>query len=205
MKRPTRRATRPKKINKILLCSLLLNVAFIGSGTYYELRHPYPAGTKQAETIITRYSPKGGCEALIIIEIAKAEARIDVAIYSFSSKPIAAALLAAHARGVVVRIVADKDQAKPHYSMLKHLDEAGIQVCIKTSNTMHLKEMAIDGKVLLTGSYNYSQRAESNNTEVLRYMKAPDLAEIAHGKISDLVGMSKSYAEWRSKRSRERQ
>ncbi len=200
MKRPTRRATSPKKVNKILLYSLLLNVAFIGSGTYCQLKDPYSAGTKQAETIITRYSPKGGCEALILAEIAKAEVRIDVAIYSFSSKPIAEALLAARARGVIVRIVADKDQAARGYSALNYLHEAGIQVCIKPSNTMHLKEMAIDGKVLLTGSYNYSQRAESSNTEVLRYMQAPDLAEIAHNKVSELVGGSKSYAEWKSKR-----
>jgi phosphatidylserine/phosphatidylglycerophosphate/cardiolipin synthase-like enzyme len=54
------------------------------------------------------FSPHGGCSEAIIKEIDRAKAQILVQAYSFTSQPIAKALLAAHTRGVNVQTIVIK-------------------------------------------------------------------------------------------------
>ncbi|WP_435549746.1 phospholipase D-like domain-containing protein [Desulfobacterium sp. N47] len=55
------------------------------------------------------FSPKGGCTEAIISQIDKAKSEILVQGYSFTSAPIAKALLNAHKRGVKVEAILDKE------------------------------------------------------------------------------------------------
>src|SRR2546428_6860643 len=54
------------------------------------------------------FSPKGGAAEAIIATVAKAKDTILVQAYSFTSAPLAKALLEAHRRGVNVQVVLDK-------------------------------------------------------------------------------------------------
>ena len=67
------------------------------------------AGALEATgTVDPYFSPKGGCSAAIVKEINDAKTEILVQAYSFSSKPIARALVDAKKRGVRIEIVLDK-------------------------------------------------------------------------------------------------
>ena len=62
------------------------------------------------------FSPNGGCTEAVVRELGKAQKTVYVQAYSFTSKPIAQALVDAHKRGVDVQVVLDKSQRTEKYS-----------------------------------------------------------------------------------------
>lgn len=114
------------------------------------------------------FSPKGESLELIVHVIEGAKESILVAAYSFTSKPIAQALLAAHKRGVRVLVVADKKSngGKSRYSAATFLANQSVPVRLNGSYAIfHHKFMVIDGATLQTGSFNYSAAANNKNAE----------------------------------------
>jgi len=55
-------------------------------------------------TIEVHFSPKGGCTEAVVKELGAAKKMVLVQAYSFTSAPIAKALVDAHKRGVDVRV-----------------------------------------------------------------------------------------------------
>ena len=116
--------------------------------------------------IVVAFSPKQGATLLILNTIENAKESILVAAYSFTSKPITAALIKASQRGVDVRIVLDKSQRTAKYSAFWEIKNLGVPVRINSKySIMHNKFIIVDGKILQTGSFNYSQAAENSNAE----------------------------------------
>jgi len=99
------------------------------------------------------FSPNGGCQEAVIREISKAQKSIDIAMYSFTTRDVAQALVEAKNRNVKVRIVLDKAQKNEHYSKSRYLISKGFDVKYHLGKgLMHNKFAVIDGTVLLTGS-----------------------------------------------------
>ena len=114
------------------------------------------------------FSPKGGCTEAIVKNLDQAERYVLVQAYSFTSKPIAEALVSAHKRGVKVKVLLDKSQRNGKGSKLAQLVEAGIPVSIDTKHSIaHNKVMIIDGVTVITGSFNFTSAAEDKNAENL--------------------------------------
>jgi hypothetical protein len=114
------------------------------------------------------FSPNAGTSARIVQEINQAQSTIDIAIYSFTRDEIADALIAAKNRGVTIRILADSSQANGTGADIARLETAGFQ--LKRTNgggggILHDKYAIFDGRLLVTGSYNWSTNAEENNDE----------------------------------------
>lgn len=130
--------------------------------------------------IETVFSPQGEALQLILKAITAAEKEILVAAYSFTSKPIAEALLAAHNRGVAVRVVVDAKSNTGRYTAATFLANHNVPVRRNGNYAiMHHKFMVIDGKHVQTGSFNYSAAAASRNAEnVLMLWNMPELARI---------------------------
>ena len=124
------------------------------------------------------FSPKGGAEAIILEAIGKAEKSIKVAAYSFTSKTIATALLAAHKRGVVVQVVADAKSNSGKYTAITFLANQGVPVRINSNYAIfHHKFIVFDGRNVQTGSFNFSAAAATKNAEnVLLLWNVPELA-----------------------------
>ena len=111
-------------------------------------------------------SPNAGALDLVIKTINTAKSQILVAAYTFTSKPIAIALIEAQARGVKVFVVADEDQNKKSYSAVTYLANEGVPVRLNGGyQSMHHKFMVIDGLNVQLGSFNYSAAASSKNAE----------------------------------------
>jgi phosphatidylserine/phosphatidylglycerophosphate/cardiolipin synthase-like enzyme len=123
------------------------------------------------------FSPKGGCLEAILRELQKARREVLVQAYSFTSEPMTKALVEAKKRGVTVEIVLDKSNEVERYSDLHLFLEQGLDTHIDHDHAIaHNKIIIIDKKVVLTGSYNFTNQAEHENAENLMIIKGhPDL------------------------------
>lgn len=125
------------------------------------------------------FSPDGTSLPLVLKSINSAQKSIHVAAYSFTSKPISQALLAASKRGVDVKIVADEKSNSGKYSATTFLANNGIAVKLDNHYAiMHNKFIIIDGVNIETGSFNYSAAAVDKNSEnVLVLWNVPKIAQ----------------------------
>lgn len=112
------------------------------------------------------FSPNGGCTAAILRELDEAKQDVYVQAYSFTSKPIAEALVRDKQRGVQVQVILDHSQPTARGSMMKALKHAHIPVFIdKQHKIAHNKVMIVDGETIITGSFNFTAGAEHDNAE----------------------------------------
>ncbi len=124
------------------------------------------------------FSPNGGCTQAVVDALNAAKKTILVQAYSFTSVPIAKALVDAKHRGVDVRVILDKSQRTERYSGATYLVNEGIPTFIDAAHRIaHNKVMVIDDQEVITGSFNFTKAAESGNAEnVLLILHAPELA-----------------------------
>ncbi len=120
-----------------------------------------------AEPSIRAYfSPNGGGTDAIVSEVRRARSEVLVQAYSFTSAPIAKALLEVWKRGVKVTVILDKSQRKANYSSADFLRNAGIPTYIDGKHAIaHNKIMIVDRECVITGSFNFTRAAEEKNAE----------------------------------------
>ena len=124
------------------------------------------------------FSPTGGCTIAVVNELSNAKSNILVQAYSFTSAPIAKALMDAHKRGVDVAVILDKSQRTEKYSEADFIVHAGIRTLIDPVHAIaHNKIMIIDGQVVITGSFNFTKAAEEHNAENLLIIRNVELAK----------------------------
>lgn len=122
------------------------------------------------------FSPHDSIDQKLIGEVNKAEASIDLAIYSFTLPTIAESLIHAHQRGIKVRVLIDKTQSGSS-SIDELLEANGIRVLRDSqAGSQHNKFMIIDGGDVFTGSYNYTKNATYRNMENLVLITNPSVA-----------------------------
>lgn len=123
---------------------------------------PLPAGS----SVDVGFSPSKGALDVVLKGIGAAKQQILVAAYSFTSKPIAAALLDAYRRGVKVFVVADRGENSKGYTALTYLANGGVPVRLNENYAaMHHKFLVIDGENVELGSFNFTSAATSKNAE----------------------------------------
>jgi phosphatidylserine/phosphatidylglycerophosphate/cardiolipin synthase-like enzyme len=144
------------------------------------------------------FSPNGECTHAIIRELNKAQNTVLVQAYSFTSAPIAKALLEAHKRGVRVEVILDKSQRTQSYSSATFLFNVGIPVKSDAQHSIaHNKVMIIDAETVITGSFNFTKAAEESNAENLLIIRNKRLASLytknwkEHADHSERKGMNK--------------
>jgi len=127
------------------------------------LSQDLPVGT----VVDAAFSPGGKARALVIRTIESARQGIVMAAYELTSTTIADALIAAHGRGVEVRVVVDaKENVGKGYSRMYALLHAGVPVRADSRYPiMHDKFLVVDGLRTQTGSFNYTGAAERRNAE----------------------------------------
>ena len=123
------------------------------------------------------FSPDGGCTDAVVRAIAQARKSILVQAYSFTSWPIARALVAAHKRGVDVRVILDESQRTEDHPSADFLRHSGIRTLVDARHAVaHNKVMVIDGETVVTGSFNFTRAAEESNAENLLVIRDKALA-----------------------------
>jgi len=162
-----------RKDMKQLLTLFLILVAFLC----------YSPSVYTAELVLSNtpvevyFSPNGGCTAAIVDHLTNARSEILVQAYSFTSAPIAKALVDAHKRGVKVEVILDKSQRSERYTSATFLANMRVPVYIDARHAIaHNKVMIIDRKTVITGSFNFTKAAEEKNAENLLIIQSQELA-----------------------------
>lgn len=160
---PVSRTTMRIEVRKMVLLALML------------LATALPVSAEQFRstgTVDVFFSPTGGATDAIVRELHSAKSEILVQAYSFTSKPIAKALLDAKKRGLKVVVVLDKSQRREKYTSADFVAHAGIPTFIDDKHAIaHNKILIIDRLTLITGSFNLTNAAEEKNAENLLVLK----------------------------------
>jgi phosphatidylserine/phosphatidylglycerophosphate/cardiolipin synthase-like enzyme len=124
-----------------------------------------PIQSRASDTQVA-FSPNGGALELVIHTIDSAHSSVRMAAYSFTSKPIASALIRARKRGVDVRVVVDRSNATARYTAATFLANQGVPVRVDYQySIMHDKFVVVDGDTVEEGSFNYTAAAANHNAE----------------------------------------
>lgn len=128
------------------------------------------------------FSPQGGIEEAVVRAIDAAQVSLEVAMFSFYSRPVAEAIKRAMDRGVKARVLLDRSQ-----SALAKLDDwmawHDIDVRLLSGpdderdplyQKMHNKFLIVDGLMVEMGSFNYSPNAENNSFENANFLDDKD-------------------------------
>ena len=114
------------------------------------------------------FTPGGNCTDLIVNAVGGAKTSILVQAYSFTSAPIAKALLDAHKRGVRGEVILDRSQRTEKYSSADFLANQGVPTKIDAAPAMpYNKVIIVDGETVITGSFNFTKAAQEKNAENL--------------------------------------
>ena len=123
------------------------------------------------------FTPGGECTDLIVKELGNARESVLIQAYSFTSAPIAKAIVEAYKRGVKVEAILDKSNQSEKYSAATFLSHAGVPVKIDAQHAIaHNKIMIIDRKVVITGSFNFTKSAQKRNAENLLVIRDKGIA-----------------------------
>jgi phosphatidylserine/phosphatidylglycerophosphate/cardiolipin synthase-like enzyme len=104
-----------------------------------------------------------------------AKERIDIPVFYLTEKGLTGDLIAAHLRGVKIRVLLDATSATNGYSKHEVLRAAGIPVKIENwGGKMHMKSMVVDGRITVVGSMNFTSAGTRSNDEntVVIYSRA---------------------------------
>ena len=124
-----------------------------------------------AGTVQVLFSPWDDIEGAIVAALRAARREVLVHSFSFTSRPLARALIEARARGVDVRVTADATESdRIENNRIPDLAAAGIPVFVEERyQSAHNKVMIIDASVsggtVITGSYNWTYAAQRRNAE----------------------------------------
>jgi phosphatidylserine/phosphatidylglycerophosphate/cardiolipin synthase-like enzyme len=141
------------------------------------LSHERPAVPLGHGPVEVHYAPATDLEGIDRALIGQASRSIDVAAYLLTDYPVIEALAAAAARGVTVRVYLDGEQDRAGMGFAERLrgrrgaDRVVVRRKPSGGDIMHLKSYAVDGRVLRSGSANFSYSGlerEDNDLVVIR-------------------------------------
>ena len=139
------------------------------------------------------FTPGDDITSVVVGEVGATVESVDLAIYTFTDPDIRDALVdAAATRGVTVRVCADAEQSGTIAQQAENLSllaDAGADVRVATGHgggIMHHKVAILDGRTVLTGSFNYTLSANHINDENLLALTDPRLAEAYQAAFDEL-------------------
>ncbi len=119
------------------------------------------------------FSPDEHCDEKLIEFIKGATKSIDVAIYDINLDQLVHQL-AVQSKKIKVRVVVDRRQSKGHHSLVSTLIKAGVDVRYgHQRGIQHNKFAIVDGKMIETGSFNFTNHASKANQENQIYLSSP--------------------------------
>jgi phosphatidylserine/phosphatidylglycerophosphate/cardiolipin synthase-like enzyme len=127
----------------------------------------------------TRFTGQGGLGEFVKQALRQTQSQVLLALYGFNNSELAEELSKLAGKGVSVglKVDANKGARTKTSRMLDSLRAAGVRVeTVAPEGRNHNKFAVIDRAKVLTGSYNWTLKAESN-WENLLLLDCPELAE----------------------------
>ena len=111
------------------------------------------------------FCPDDDCAYHVVNEIRNAKHSVYFMAFSFTSEPIADALLF-NKNNIDIKGIFEKSQAGSQYSQYQRLKDFGLNVKIDSNPAnMHHKVFIVDNKTAITGSFNPTKSADERNDE----------------------------------------
>lgn len=140
------------------------------------------------------FSPRDNVVQRIARAIDETRDTADLAVFTITDDRLSKAILSAYERGVKLRIISDNDKANDTGSDIERFARAGMAVRIdRTPVHMHHKFAIFDGKLLLTGSYNWTRSANDENAENIVLTADPDLLKAFAVEFELVWGLGERY------------
>jgi cardiolipin hydrolase len=137
------------------------------------------------------FSPEDDLQQKLIDYIKYEQQGIKLAIFSFTDKEIADALIDAHKRGVQIEIVADAGLLADRFGKIGCLQESGIKIYLYDPNQSHREAKTLshimhnkfvlfqknkqNRPLIWTGSYNFTKSARLSNKENVVVLDNPEI------------------------------
>lgn len=128
-------------------------------------------------------------EKALLEQIEGALSSIDIALYGLDRQSVVDALIAAHTRGVTVRVVGDDEAENGSYSSsYQALKDAGITVVTDSSPSyiQHNKFLIIDDQAVWTGSANFTDTGFSLNANNSMFIDDATLAAVYQAEFAEM-------------------
>jgi mitochondrial cardiolipin hydrolase len=133
------------------------------------------------------FSPGSDCKNRIVSLINNAKKSIDACVFTISDDDISHALLSAHKRNIIVRVITDNDKANDLGSDVDRLAQQGLAVIKDISpNHMHHKFALVDDIYLINGSFNWTRSASKYNNENIVILSNDKLLEQFSRKFEEM-------------------
>lgn len=139
---------------------------------------PHPIFVVDGVEVEVYFSPDDMAALQIVDALENAQERIVFMAYTITLDAVADVLIERAEAGVDVMGVLDTDQVGNLGSDADRLLAAGVDLRLDGNpDKMHHKVFIIDDLIVITGSYNFSQSAESRNDENVVVLRSPVLAQ----------------------------
>ena len=153
---------------------------------------PNPDITISGTRVETFFSPDDGVAAHVLQVLNDAEESIYFMAFSFTTDELGEAIRSKAENGLMVAGVMEEEQVKSNigteYDPFK---QAGLDVYVDGNDgQMHHKVMIVDGKIVITGSYNFSNSAETRNDENLVIFHNEQIADFYLGEFQRVYQQS---------------
>lgn len=139
---------------------------------------PNPTLTIDGTRVDTYFSPDDGVANQLAALLSDAEESIHFLAFSFTSNDLGGIVRAKAEEGLEVHGVMDEEQIDSNQGTeFDPFRQADLDVLIDgIPGQMHHKVFIIDGKIVVLGSYNFSQNAETRNDENILVVYNEDIA-----------------------------
>lgn len=140
---------------------------------------PYPSVQVGGILVENYFSPDDGAEQALINLVAQAQQSIHIMIFSYTYDAIGDAVLERFNAGVEVAAIFEGRGANTEYSECPRMLAEGMDARVDSNpRTFHHKVIIVDGQIVATGSFNFSENATNSNDENLVIIHSPEIAQL---------------------------
>ena len=173
---------------KMMAILLLAGLSGCLTDTQNQMRPgPLKPPAAMEDGIAVYFSPQGGAMAAIVQQMNQAQHSIDVQAYLITARSFVDALKRACARGVQVRVILDKNNIGGAYSAAAFFRDGTVPLWLDGRHKdAHNKIVLIDGRTIITGSFNFTDQSDEVNAENLLIIRDKPVLYAAY--LADFEG-----------------
>ena len=173
------RGVKGRSVARWSMSVLAWVVCFAGAQTAVDQPTPeIQKSLSQAEVVGIYFTPPADVAAAVIEVIDQSKTEVLVQAYGFTHNGIAQALVRAHGRGVQVKVLLDAKTDATNRFVTDVLQAQQIPLRLDASHAIaHNKVIVVDGEMVITGSFNFTNSAQTRNAENLLVLRSRGLAD----------------------------
>ena len=180
LKQPVQRSVEISKYGKWLLIAYMSMV--LGNAMAQKpgetVANNISKSLAKAEVVGIYFTPPADVAAAVVDVIDQSKFEVLVQAYGFTHNGIAQALVRAHTRGVTVKVLLDAKTDSTNRYVTDLLVTQQIPLRLDAGHAIaHNKVIVVDGELVITGSFNFTNSAQTRNAENLLVLKSTELAD----------------------------